>query len=414
MSRLLDFLRVLASRRMLVCLGTGFASGMPLYVLIQLLPAWFKDAGLDLASIGLFSLAMLPYSWKFVWAPLLDRYGLPGMGRRKSWAAGSQVALVVLLAALGALDPRTDTTLVAAVAAGIAFASATQDIALDALRREILADNELGLGNAVFVNAYRVSSLVPGSLALILADRYPWGAVHLVVAACMALGLATTAIAREPAEVTPRPATLDAAVREPFRAFHTAHGTRGALTILAFMRLYKLGDSMATALATAFYLDIGFTKTDVGTVAKVAALWASVGGGIAGGLIMLRVGIHRALWLFGAVQIVSILGFAALAEVGPDATWLFWVVSFEYLGVGLGTSAFVAYMASVTDSRYTATQLALLTSLTGLPRTLANASSGFLVEALGWTAFFLVCTAIALPGLAMLPWVAPWRSEEPA
>lgn len=405
-------IRTLASRRMAVCIGTGFASGLPMYVLIQLLPAWFQSRGIDLTTIGLLSLAMLPYTWKFAWAPLVDRYGVPGIGRRRSWAAGSQLVLMGLLAAFALVDPVHDLSLVGALAFGVACASATHDIAVDALRREILADSELGLGNALFVNAYRLAGLVPGSLALILADRLPWSTVHLVVAGFMGIGLATTALTREPALDDARPTLLEA-IRGPFRAFFVDNGWRRASAILAFMLLYKLGDSMATALATPFYLDLGFTMTQVGTIAKVAALWASIGGGLLGGLLMLRIGIHRALWVFGVVQLVSIVGFAGLSIVGPHEGWLFWVVSFEYLGVGLGTAAFVAFMASVTDPRYTATQLALLTSLTGVPRTLANASSGWIVEQLGWTGFFALCTALALPGMLMLPVVAPWRRAPP-
>lgn len=402
----------LLSRRMAVCLGTGFASGMPLFALTQMLPAWFTDAGLDLTSIGLFSLATLPYTGKFLWAPLLDRYELAPIGRRRSWAAASQLALLGLFALLALFDPARHAPIIALLAVGIGLASATQDIAVDALRREILGDAELGLGNAVFVNAYRLAQLVPGSLALILADRLPWSRVHLVVAAFVLVGLATTAFAVEPPASAARPRRLQEAIVEPFQAFVEHHGRSGALAILGFVLLYKLGDSMATALVTPFYLGIGFTKTQVGTVAKAAALWSAIGGGLLGGLLMLRLGINRSLWLFGLVQLLSILGFAALAEIGADETWLFVVVSFEYLGVGLGTSAFVAYIASITDPRYTATQLALLTSITGLPRTLASAASGWLVESIGWTAFFLLCTAIALPGLAMLPWVAPWRAPQ--
>lgn len=398
---------------MAVCVGTGFASGMPLYVLTQMLPAWFTDRELDLTTIGLLSLVMLPYTWKFAWAPLLDRYGIQSIGRRRTWAGASQLALLVLLALFALLDPVTDLALVSAVAVGVAFASATHDIAVDALRREILADSELGLGNALFVNAYRLAGLVPGSLALILADRMPWSTVHLVVASFMLVGLLTTLLTREPDVALPTRPSLVEAIRGPFVAFFVDNGTRGALGILTFMLLYKLGDSMATALATPFYLGLGFTKTQVGTIAKAAALWASIGGGFAGGLLMLRIGIHRALWLFGGVQLVSILGFAGLSVVGPNETWLFWVVSFEYLGVGLGTAAFVAYMASVTDPRYTATQLALLTSLTGLPRTLANASSGWIVDSVGWTSFFLACAVLAIPGMLMLPVVAPWTPAPP-
>ncbi len=403
--------RVLVSQRMVLCLLTGFSSGLPLYVLYQLVPAWLRDEGVDLATIGLFSLIAFPYTWKFLWSPLMDRFVPPLLGRRRGWALLTQLALLAALAALGPLDPGSGTGPIAVVACLVALFSASQDIVLDAYRRELLPDAELGLGNSLFVNAYRISSLVPGSLALILADHLPWSQVHLVVAAFMAVGIATTLWMPEPVEHVAAPKNFRQAVVEPFREFFGRKGLRSALLLLAFLLTYKLGDSMATALSTPFYLDLGFTKTQIGTVAKVAALWSSVVGGLLGGLFMLRVGIQRSLWLFGVVQLVSILGFAALAEIGADPTALFVVVSFEYLGVGLGTAAFVAFIARSTDVRYTATQLALLTSLAGVPRTFANATTGFLVEAIGYTSFFLFCTAMAVPGLILLFWVAPWGPD---
>lgn len=403
--------RILLSQRMVLCLLTGFSSGLPLYVLYQLIPAWLRDEGVDLATIGLFSLIAFPYTWKFLWSPAMDRFVPPFLGRRRGWALLTQLGLLVALAAFGPLEPGTGTGGVAVVAGLVALFSASQDIVLDAYRRELLPDAELGLGNSLFVNAYRISSLVPGSLALILADHLPWSQVHLVVAAFMAVGVATTLWMPEPAGNVAPPRDFRAAVVEPFREFFGRQGLRRALLVLAFLLTYKLGDSMATALSTPFYLDLGFTKTQIGTVAKVAALWSSIVGGLVGGLVMLRLGIHRCLWIFGVLQLVSILGFAVLAEAGPDTRVLFLVVSFEYLGVGLGTAAFVAFIARSTDVRYTATQLALLTSLAGVPRTFANATTGFLVEGIGYTNFFLLCTVIAVPGLVLLRWVAPWGPD---
>jgi PAT family beta-lactamase induction signal transducer AmpG len=401
--------------RSAACAAMGFSSGLPLYVLIQMLPAWMRDQGVDLASVGLLSALSFPYTWKFLWAPLLDRGappGLGGLGRRRGWALLSQIALACGIAGFAGLDPAAGIGPIAALGATVALASATQDIALDAWRRELLPDAELGWGNSLFVNVYRLSSLVPGSLALVLADHLPWSTVHLVVAAFQLPWIAVTLSLPEPAGGALR-GGLQESVVAPFRQFFQSRGTRKAALLLAFMLLYKLGDSMATALSTAFYLDLGFTKTVIGTTAKAAALWSSVAGGLVGGLIMLKIGIHRALWAFGAVQLVSILGFAALAVWGPDPTALFAVVSFEYLGVGLGTSAFVAFIARCTDPRYTATQLALLTSLTGVPRTLAGAATGYMVEAMGYPVFFVVCFCVAVPGLLILPWVAPWGDDPP-
>lgn len=382
---------------------------MPWFVLQQLLPAWLHAEGIDLATIGLVTLVSLPYTWKFLWSPVLDRYRLPLLGRRRGWAFALQLALLLALASLGAVDPTRQVGAVVAVAALVAVFSASQDVVLDAYRRELLPDAELGLGNAWFVNAYRLSSLVPGALALVLADRLSWPLVHATVAAFMLVGLVTTCLMPEPSVPAP-PRTLTEALLQPLRAFLQHNGGRRATALLAFMLLYKLGDSMAGALLTPFWLDLGHTLTEIGTVAKGAALWSSVVGAFVGGWVALRIGIDRSLWLFGGFQILTLLAFAAQARVGADPYWLFAVVSLDHLGAGLSTAAFVAFIARETDRRYTATQFALFTSLVGVPKAVAGATAGFLVAFAGWTNFFLICCAVALPGILLLPLVAPWRS----
>ncbi|HRP74656.1 MAG TPA: AmpG family muropeptide MFS transporter [Rhodocyclaceae bacterium] len=403
---------------MLICILTGFASGLPLYLLLNLVPAWLRTEGLSLRAIGAFALIQFPYTWKFLWAPLLDRYGiLPWLGRRRSWMLVSQIGLIASIAWLGQLSPVEHLALVVTLTAVLAFLSATQDIAIDAFRREILPDAELGLGNAIHVNAYRIAGLVPGSISLILADRMPWDQVFIITALFMVPGLAMTLMVREPAAAAGSPRTLRDAVVEPFREFFGRHGVRSALLVLSFLFLYKLGDSLCTALATPFYLDMGYSKTDIGIVAKNAGLWPMVIGGILGGLWMVRIGINRALWLFGVVQLVTILGFVWLAWLGPapsDAARLVilaTVITGEALGAGLGTTAFVAFMARSTNPAYTATQFALFTSLMAMPRTFINASAGWLVERMGWFDFFWVCFFLAIPGMLLLFWVAPWNGE---
>ena len=404
----------LFNRRMLICVFTGFSSGLPLYLLINLLPAWLRTEGVDLKTIGFFALIQLPYTWKFLWSPLLDRYALPLLGRRRGWMLITQLVLLAGIPLFGAFHPKADIWSIVVLSTAVAFFSASQDIVLDAFRREILPDAELGLGTSIHVNAYRISSLVPGALALILADRLPWSTVYVITALFMLPGLALTLFAAEPPLVHGRPRTLREAVIEPFHEFIMRNGWRAALMVVLFIFLYKLGDSMATALATPFYLDMGFTKTDIGVIAKNAGLWASVIGGLLGGLWMVKIGINRGLWLFGAVQLVSILGFAWLAWAhAPDRLLLAFVIAFEALGVGLGTAAFTAFIARATDPRYTATQFALFTSLAAVPRTIVNASTGWIVERTGWLDFYLLCTVLALPGMALLLRVAPWR-EEPA
>lgn len=402
----------LFNRRMLICIFTGFSSGLPLYLLINLVPAWLRSENVNLKEIGLFALIGFPYTWKFLWAPLVDRYAVPWLGRRRGWMFAMHVALIASIAALGLFQPKTELWTIAYLAAAVALFSATLDIAIDAFRRELLPEVELGLGNSIHVNAYRISSLVPGSLALILADRMPWASVFAITALFMLPGLAMTLMTREPEASGIAPKTLRDAVVEPFREFVERSGWSQALLILTFIFLYKLGDSMATALATPFYLDMGFTKTQIGVVAKNAGLWASVFGGFLGGLWMVKIGINRGLWLFGVVQVVSILGFAWLAWLGrPDIFALGVVIAFEALGVGLGTVAYVAFIARATNPRFTATQFALFTSLSAVPRTVVNATTGWIVDQTGWVTFFLLCTVLALPGMALLLRVAPWNER---
>ncbi|HKW79952.1 MAG TPA: AmpG family muropeptide MFS transporter [Casimicrobiaceae bacterium] len=405
--------KALFNRRMLICVFTGFSSGLPLYILISLLPAWLRTGGVDLKAIGLFALIGLPFTWKFLWSPLVDRYALPLLGRRRGWMLATQLALLVSLPLFGTLAPRNELWSIAALALAVALFAATQDIVLDAYRRELLPDAELGLGNSIHVQAYRIASLIPGALSLVLADHLPWSSVFFITALFMLPGIANTLLIAEPAASRAAPRTLRAAVVEPFHEFITRSGVAQALLVLAFIFLYKLGDSMATALATPFYLDMGFSMTEIGLIAKNVGLWASVIGGLAGGIWMLRIGINRGLWLFGAVQVVSIAGFAWLAAVdAPDRVLLAVVIAFEALGVGLGTAAFTAFIARTTDPRYTATQFALFTSLAAVPRSVVNATTGWIVDAIGWFDFYLLCIALALPGMALLLKVAPWNAAE--
>jgi len=406
-----DWREILLNRKMVTCIFLGFTSGLPLYVLIQLVPAWLRSHEVDLATIGLFALVSLPYTWKFLWSPLMDRFKLPFLGRRRGWALITQIGLIFSIAALGRFDPSVSLQAIVVTVFIISFFGASQDIVIDAYRRELLADDELGTGTSFFVNAYRLSSLVPGSLALILSDVLPWSTVYWVTALFMLIGILTTFIIKEVSDDALAPANLKEAVIEPFVEFFSRDGIKAGLAILAFMFLYKLGDNMATALATPFYLDMGFSRTEIGSVAKIAALWASITGGIIGGIIMLRVSINRALWMFGFVQMFTILGYVWLSTVGHDTTVLFVVVSGEYLGVGLGAIALTAYMARETSKSFTATQFALFSSFIAVPRIFANASTGFIIEAVGYTQFFVLCTLVAIPGMLLLFKVAPWHEK---
>ncbi|MDD4962455.1 MAG: AmpG family muropeptide MFS transporter [Gallionella sp.] len=410
--------QTLFTRRMMICVLTGFTSGLPLYLLLNLLPAWLRTEHVDLRVIGAMALIQFPYTWKFLWSPFLDRYAVPLLGRRRGWMLLTQVALLVVIAALGGFSPQRDLSMIVLFATLLAFLSATQDIVLDAYRRELLLEHELGLGNAVHVNAYRIAGLVPGALSLILADYLPWDSVFAITALFMIPGMAMTLLITEP-PVLHTPRNLRDAVVEPFLEFIQRQGWQGAALILAFLFFYKLGDSLSTALATPFYLDMGFSKTQIGLIAKNAGLWPAVIGALLGGIWMIKLGINRALWLFGIVQVLSIFGFYWLATQGHHDTiapahlmQLGLVIGLEALGVGLGTAAFVAYIARTTHPAYTATQFALFTSLAAVPRTFVNATAGWLVELLGWNVFFLFCVLLAIPGMMLLAKVAPWDAPE--
>ncbi|MFC5474991.1 AmpG family muropeptide MFS transporter [Paraherbaspirillum soli] len=399
------------NRRMLICAFLGFSSGLPLFILLSLLQAWLTKSGLNVKALGLFALVMFPYTWKFLWSPLMDRFHFGKLGRRRGWMALTQATLFVAIGAMGMLDPNTQVATIAGIASLVAFLSASQDIVIDAYRREILPDSEQGLGAAVNVNAYKVAGMVPGALSLFLADHMAWQAVFWITAAFMLPGLICTLLIKEPTVYGAPPKNIREAVLLPFQEFIARDGWRSALWILGFIFLYKLGDSMATALATRFYIDLGFSLTQIGAISKTTSLWASLVGGLVGGIWMVQLGINRALWIFGVVQAVTILGFAWLAQVGADPIVLAIVIGGEAFGVGLGTAAFVAYIARTTDPRYTATQYALFTSLAAVPRTFINSSVGYIVAETGWFTFFVLCFWLAVPGMLILTKVAPWNEK---
>ncbi|MFW2391040.1 MAG: AmpG family muropeptide MFS transporter [Alphaproteobacteria bacterium] len=404
--------QILFTKKMLACIFLGFSSGMPLFVLVSLVPAWLRDNGVDLATIGLFALVGLPYTWKFLWSPIMDRFKLPFLGRRRGWALLTQVLLLLSIGLLGHFNPSTSIQTIVWIVFAVALFSASQDIVIDAYRRELLADDELGTGTSFWINAYRLSGLVPGSLALILADHLPWSTVFWITGAFMLIGIVTTLLVKEVSDDQLAPHTLREAVIDPFVEFFSRDGIKAGLAILIFLFLYKLGDNMATALATPFYLDMGYSKTEIGSVAKFAGLWAVLAGATIGGAAMLKLSINKALWIFGLVQLLTIVPFIWLSQAGHTLAGLFVVVSGEYLAVGLGTVALTAFMARETSKAFTATQFALFSSLIAVPRTVANSTTGFIVESVGWTQFFIICSLLAIPGMLMLFIVAPWRGKD--
>lgn len=404
--------RAYLNGRMAAVLLLGFSSGLPLFTLLYLTQAWLAKSGLDIKALGLFALVTFPYTFKFLWAPLMDRYSIGRLGRRRGWMALTQLALFAAMGAMGMLDPVSQLPLVVVTVALVAFLSASQDVVIDAYRREILSDAEQGLGAAVIVNAYKAASLVPSALGLVLADTLPWASVFWIVAAFMLPGLACTLLVREPAVYGEPPRNLQQAIVLPFKEFLERDGWRQALLIVSFVLLYKIGDSMCTALSTKFFLDLGFSTRQIGLAANATGLWASLAGGIVGGVWMVKLGINRALWVFGVLQALAILGFAWLAKTGPDPLLLSAVFGFEaFASLGLGSAALVAYISRATDPRYTATQYALFSSLAVVPRTFINASVGFIVAETGWFMFFIVCFALAFPAMLMLPKIAPWNAK---
>jgi PAT family beta-lactamase induction signal transducer AmpG len=394
---------------MLVALLMGFSCGLPLLLTMSVLQAWMKEEGVDLTVIGMMALVGLPYTLKFLWAPFLDRYTLPFFGRRRGWLLIAQVALMIAIIGLGLTEPSSNPWLVAFAAFLVTFFSASQDIVVDAYRREDLTDEELGLGSSLYINGYRVGMLLASGGGLIMADHMPFSMVYLIMAAGLLPGIFTTLLAPEPEIPAGTPRTLKEAVLNPLVDYFSR---TGALWILAFILLYKIGDTMASAMTTPFYLDIGFSKTEIGTVVKFFGFWATIAGGLVGGISMIRLGISRSLWIFGFLQAISTAGFAVLARVGPSVPLLSAVIAFENLSSGMGTAAYAAFMASITNKKFTATQYALLTSLMGVPRVLASAPTGFLAKNIGWEPFFISCAVIAIPGMLILVKFAPWRPRQ--
>ncbi len=409
-----SFVQVFQSRKMAALLFLGFASGLPLFLTSKTLQAWMSVEGVNLGAIGLFSLVGLPYSLKFIWSPLLDRFVPPFLGRRRGWLVLMQGALILAIAAMALQQPRQALQFLAINAVLIAFFSASQDIAFDAYRTDVLEQWEMGAGAAVAVLGYRIALLVTGSLALILADQIPWQTVYLLMSILMALGLFTSFWAPEPKEQERPPASLADAIRLPFIEFFQRSGELRAVLILLFIVLYKFGDALVNNMSTPFLLPktgLGFSQTDIGAIQGGMGLLATIVGTLAGGAVLSKIGINRSLWVFGALQAVSNLAYFVLAQVGKNYSMLVVTINIENFCAGLGTAAFVAYLMSLCNPRFSATQYALLSSLMAVSRDILVAPAGTLAKATGWPVFFLISIVAALPGLLLLPVFAPWNAQ---
>ncbi len=398
-SWLRNFLSLLFGPKMLVMLLTGFSSGLPLLLTGSTLKFWMREEGLDLSTIGFFGLVGLPYTLKFLWAPLMDRILPPFGGRRRGWMLITQISLMMTLASMTFFQPTVHLPIIAGLCLFIAFASASQDIVLDAYRREYLSDEELGIGSSIFVNGYRIGLLASGALALVLAEYLSWPTAYFMLGLFMLVGIVATVYAPEPQIHTAPPSSLREAFLGPFLEFCQRPGW---ITFLLFILLYKIGDSMASEMLSPFWVDLEVSKPQIAAIVKTFGFAALILGGLLAGLVVYRWGIFPSLLIFGILQMISTAGFVLLAIVGNHLPTLTVVIAFENLTGGMGTTAFVAFMASLTNKRFTATQYALLSSVMGIPRVLAGSITGVLATWLGWAGFFLVCTFLAVPGLLLI------------
>jgi PAT family beta-lactamase induction signal transducer AmpG len=405
--------RIFGQPKMAVLLFLGFSSGLPFYLTSKTLQAWMTTAKVDLATIGFFSLVTLPYSLKFVWAPVMDRYVPPFLGRRRGWVVITQVLLLLAIAAMALHDPRTGLKMLAVNAIAIAFFSASQDISLDAYRTDVLRDREMGAGAAVFVMGYRVAMITTGALAFFLADRIPWTMVYLLLSVLMVVGIVTAFIAPEPVLSDAPPRTLVEAVVLPFADFFQRAGVLRALLVLLFIVAYKYSDSLAGSMTTPFLLQAGFSQSEVGAVLLGVGVVATIVGVVVAGIAIGNLGINRSLWIFVVFQGLSNLTYYGLSLSGKNHAFMVSAIITENFGLGLVTGAMTAYLMSMCNKRFTATQFALLSSLMAASRDILVAPAGKIAESLGWPGFFLVTVCAAIPPLVLLPFIAPWSRDVP-
>lgn len=397
---------------MVALLLLGFSSGLPFLLTSRTLQAWMTIEGVKLSTIGLFSLVAVPYSLKFLWAPLLDRFVPPFLGRRRGWLLISQIALLAVIAAMSLQSPTQSLQFIAINALIISFLSATQDIAADAYRTDVLDKSELGAGAAVFVTGYRIALLVTGALAFFLADLISWQPVYAVLALLMSVGMLAAWFAPEPDQPMAHPMSLHEAVIEPFLEFFQRLGVQGLFAI-AFIILYKFGDSLLSNMATPFLLRTGFSQTDIGAIQGGMGIVATIVGTLLGGAIFSKIGVNRSLWVFGGLQALSNVAYLILAQLGRNYPLMVVAINVENFCTGLGNAAFLAFMMSLCNQRFSATQFALLSSLMAVSRDILVARAGELAEWAGWTGFFWITILAAIPGLALLPLFAPWKGQQP-
>lgn len=403
-----NWLKIYGNRRVLSLVGLGFSSGLPLALTASTLQAWLVTEKVDLSIVGAFSLVGLPYALKVFWAPLMDRFSPPWLGRRRGWIVLIQILLAVAILFLGFSSPGSFPAYVGLAALVTAFLSASQDIAIDAYRADVLRETELGPGAATAVVGYRSAILVSGALALILSDHVSWRTVYSLMAAVMLVNTLFTLAAPEPEIRVIPPKSIKEAVWGPLTGYFKRSG---AVEMLFFILIYRLGNVMAGAMTTPFLLDIGFSRSDVGMVNKVFGLISTIVGTLVGGSIVAKIGINRSLWVFGFLQALSNFSFTALALIGKSYPAMITAIGIENICVGMGDAAFIAFMMSLCDKRFTATQYALLTSFMAVGRVVAGAPTGAIAQALGWPVFFALSVLGAVPGILLLARFAPWNGR---
>ena len=406
-------LRVFGQPKMAALLVLGFSSGLPFYLTSKTLQAWMTVEGVDLATIGAMSLVALPYSFKWVWSPLIDRYVPPLFGRRRGWVFLMQIALFLTIAWMSFHDPRRALQIVAINAILIAFFSATQDVALDAYRTDVLDDHEMGAGAAVFVLGYRIALLLTGGLALVLADHIPWPSVYLIMSGIMIVCTIATWRSPEPVLHGPPPASLSDAVRLPFQEFFQRTGAIRGIIILVFIVLYKLPEYLAQNMATPFLLQTGFSQTEIGAIQGGVGLIATIFGTLAGGAAVAKIGINKSLWSFAILGAAANIMFYLLAVVGKNHALLWASVIIENFSLGLVNGVFVAFMMSLCNVQFSATQYALLSSLMSASRDILVAPAGKIAESTGWPLFFIISLVTVIPSLLLLHIFAPWKYDRP-
>ena len=379
----------------IVSLLMGFSAGVPLLMTISILQAWMKESGIDLSTIGLFGLVGIPYSLKFLWAPFLDRFSLPFLGRRRGWLLVSQILIIVTILGISYIDITSQLTGLVMLCLGLTFLSATQDILIDAYRRENVSEKHLPLASSLYIIGYRVAMAVIGSLGFILSDIISFNLVYLCLSGFMMVGIITTLISDEGDFII----KSRESIIEPFIDYFRKNK---ALIILAFIFIYKIGDMLAFFMSVPYYLDLEYTKSQIGYM-KFISTWMTLLGSFIGGILLVKYNnIMKGLFYFGILQMVSTFGYVILSWVEPNLILLCSVGSFESFCSGLGTAVFISYIALLTNVKFTGTQYALLSSFVAIPRTIFTSQTGFLVESIGWEYFFIFCTLIAIPGLILI------------